>query len=622
MAGIATLPHTIPFPLSPGTSGDQGVGTVYSVALAGIPFLLDYEKERPYKWGYLPTRKEQQDTSSEPGEQSLSTGYWRRSRSSWHLGAGQEYLDTDDSVAQRFYTSKGVDPWTKNKLMLLGDTEEKRSSANTNLKVIKAGVYLYMVDGTSVVFTADPTPTSPTFTSVTGITGTPGDITSDGTRTYIASNGNIYRANIGTAAHTSWSTVTAVDQIGIANGYFLAGAANALYVLDASGTETAKTPTSQYADGAGLSWVAFASGPVGPLAAAKAGEKGLIFVGVVDDADGSLDYFALAAELPDGETVETIATYLGTTIIIGTSRGVRVGILDGATITYGPLISTGQPCQALEPEDSFVYFGWPAFDADSSGIGRLDLSEFTIAARPAYASDLMADVTGNVTGIATFGTKRYFVVSGEGLYGETTDKVESGYLRTGQVRWNTLELKHLKKVLVRCQPLDGTIEVQTSLDEGTFTSSGIFTTQDGTDHEYDVASNCFHFELKLILSRSSTDETLGPVVTGWIALGLPVVEQQRYFDFWVMCFDNETSLDNRQLGAPGSSLDRLLLLHALKDRQVPFDFQGIDFGVNVSGMPYAVTHTCTLEDIEYDQDTQGGIDSFGGRIHLVLFEVR
>lgn len=620
---IATLPRTIPFPLSPGATTETDVGTSYSVALAGIPFILDRTVESPFTWGYLPTRKEQQDASDEPGEQSLSTGYWRRARSSWHEGAGQEFLDAPDSSQFRFFSSKGVDVWTKNKLALLPATESKRASANTNLKLMLAGSYLYMADGTSVVFTSDPTPSSPSFTSASGLTGTINDIASDGTRTYVAANGNVYRADIGSAAHSSWSTITSVDRIGIANGFFLAGAGRSLYVVDTAGTDTDKTPgLVTLSSGATWSWVGFASGPAGPYAAGKGGEKGWIFQGVIDNT-GALSHFVLAAELPDGETVESIASYLGQFLVIGTSRGLRLGLLDAdGAITYSALVDTGQACQALEPEDRFVYFGWPSYDASTSGLGRADLSTFSAPTRPAYASDLMADNTGAVTGIITHGSRRYFVVSGRGLYGQTANKVASGNLRTGKLRWNTLEPKHMKKVFVRFEPLEGSFELETAIDGGSFASSGTYGAQNGLESSFLVEKSGQFFELNLELTRDSSDTTLGPTVTGWVALGIPSVQQQRYMEMFVMNFDVEETLDNEQVGFPGRALQRWLALLNLKEAQEPITFQGPDYGVWYFDQPYVVSREVTIEDLALIQSTAGGSDGFGGRVRLLLHEVK
>jgi hypothetical protein len=620
---VATLPRTVPFQLSPTGSTDSQVGLSYSVAISGIGFMLDLTSQQPYEWGYRPVQKEQRDTSDEPGERSLQTGYWRRARSSFHEGAGQEWADASDSFPHRFYSSKGIDPWTRNKLVLLPATERKRTSTNTNLKLLRAGSYLYMADGASVVFTSDPTPTSPSFTSVTGLSGgTVRDIASDGSRVYIAEGGTVKRAPIGAAGTAAWLTLASVDRIGMANGFFLAGAGRSLYVVSTTPAATDKTPAQVNLDAtSSWAWVGFASGPNGPYAASKSGEKGWIYIGVIDSS-GALDHFEIAAELPDGETVEAITTYLGQFMVIGTNRGVRVAQLGaGGEVNYGPLIDTGQPCQAFEPEDRFVFFGWPTYDGSDSGVGRLDLQTFTLPLKPAYATDLMSGQIGDVTGIITHSSKRFFVVSGKGLYGETTSKVSSGVLRTGKIRWSTLEEKYLSKVDLRTEPLNGSVQLEVAFNEGTFTPIETWSSGASTQHRFSVSGRGERCEARWTLTRASGDATLGPTVTGWVMLALPIVPQQRYFAMTLMCFDIEESVEGQQLGRAGSALDRLRQLQALKETQLPVDFQGPDYGVQQFEAFSSQTYRCVIEEISYLQNTPGGTEGFGGRVRILLSEV-
>lgn len=102
--------------------------------------------------------RQQSDTSTEPGEQSLSPlGLWRRSQESWHHGAGQDFLDGRDEKAadpHRFRYSWGVDPWTRGQVSLLHPTIKSWATASTNLHLAVAqhssASYLYVADGTEV----------------------------------------------------------------------------------------------------------------------------------------------------------------------------------------------------------------------------------------------------------------------------------------------------------------------------------------------------------------------------------------------------------------------------------------------------------------------------------------
>jgi hypothetical protein len=79
--------------------------------------------QNPYQRETAPYRKDQFDNSREPGEQSL-TGWWLRSQSSFHGGAGIKFYDPSagESIAYRYFDSQGVNPWVKGQVTLLRDT--------------------------------------------------------------------------------------------------------------------------------------------------------------------------------------------------------------------------------------------------------------------------------------------------------------------------------------------------------------------------------------------------------------------------------------------------------------------------------------------------------------------
>ena len=74
------------------TSTWQNTNEAYDVAIGGLPFFYAINDERPYIRQTAPFNKEQQDTSTEPGEQSL-TGWWMRSQLSFHGGTGIRFYD-------------------------------------------------------------------------------------------------------------------------------------------------------------------------------------------------------------------------------------------------------------------------------------------------------------------------------------------------------------------------------------------------------------------------------------------------------------------------------------------------------------------------------------------------
>jgi hypothetical protein len=114
-------------PLNVGNPGTSGFWTNnaedYDVAFGGIPFFIAPTDQNPYQRETAPYRKEQFDNSREPGEQSL-TGWWLRSQSSFHGGAGIKFFDPSagESIGYRYFDSQGVNPWVKGQVTLLKDT--------------------------------------------------------------------------------------------------------------------------------------------------------------------------------------------------------------------------------------------------------------------------------------------------------------------------------------------------------------------------------------------------------------------------------------------------------------------------------------------------------------------
>ena len=99
-----------------GSGATQLVPDVFPIAINGRPYLIDTASNQ-FTRQFDARVRDSVDQSTEPGEGALNPqGLWRRSQSSWHYGAGQQYSDTADAEAYRFYTSKGVDVWTKGRL--------------------------------------------------------------------------------------------------------------------------------------------------------------------------------------------------------------------------------------------------------------------------------------------------------------------------------------------------------------------------------------------------------------------------------------------------------------------------------------------------------------------------
>ena len=468
------------------------------------------------------------DTSTEPGEQSQSqAGPWRRHGRRWDHGAGQDFLDDEGQNRARFRVSQGIDVWTdERRIQLLHATRNINTSSDTNLNVLACGDgttdYLYFNEGTTLVHTTDPTGSSPTWSTA----GTPGgsitSMCSDGRYVYAAIATDVIRSVIGSGTCAVFSTQN-VETVAFANGRLLAGNGNDLYEIDSAGTATLAYTHFN----ANATITAICGTPAGIYVGVNAGDRGeFVYVGV-NAATGALATAVSAGNLNDGETINTIAFY-GGLLLLGTSRGFRLAqLVADHGVSPGPAIEVGS-VKCLEPQAEFCWFGWTNYSATVSGLGRAKLSTFTEPLVPAYATDLMATGQGAVTSAATFGTRRYFCVSGVGLFAEYGDLVASGTINSGQVAFGTPDLKNVVSVDLRHQPLQGTVGVALVLDNETTQAVNTSNIEDSLSPAAPFAVGNVtteSFEVLLTLTRHVSTATLGPIVRRWTIRALVVPER-------------------------------------------------------------------------------------------------
>lgn len=520
----------------------------FCVAINGHPYMTDDTAERGIRVQGLNVLREQADTSDTPGEQSLNPeDLWRRAHDTWHLGAGQAALDRPGSNPARFHASKGIDVWTPWQISLLPDAAQRRASANTNLIAVPVGSYLYLADGQTLRYSQDITTGSPTWTTVTG---TPGSnitsLASDGRHLYAAYGANgLYRTVRGDATAGSYVSGN-VDLVGYVNGRLMAANGGNLYNLTAGGTLPTPLLTHDITDWA---WTAFSEGPGHIYCAGFSGEKSIIYRTNVK-ADGSgLSQPVPALTLPDGEIARAVTFYAGL-LVIGTDKGVRVAqIRDSGDLDSGGFIPTAQAVRCMEPQDRFVWYGWTNYDATSTGLGRLDLRNFTDTLIPAFASDLMAPVQGTVTSVATFQNVRIFTVAGSGLYAETTNRVTAGTLDTGRITYGVPDDKVALYLDVRTRPLAGSYRLLLSTDEASYVDIGTVTVSGTTRPVSQMPcgeKRGESFRVRYELTRSATDTTTGPTVVRVTLRSYPAPTLGEVWEIPLLLHDVVVTHDDRE----------------------------------------------------------------------------
>ena len=445
------------------SSSSDLVPDVFDVAVNGRTFRIDTLQEGQFRHRREsnPALRQQSDTSVVPGESSISRDdLWRATQTDFSHGAGQTFFDREDSDPAMFASSRRVDVWDRWQVKLLNGTFRVRGSTATNLRLTQAGDFTYLSEGQEVKHF-----TSGVAEAWTTVTGNPSAtcewITTDGYAVFAAyGSSGIFRTLRGTSSMTLINTLPAT-LVGHVKGRLMAAFGSSIFnITDFASTDP---PAALLAHAnTDFAWVGFAEGPSNIYAAGHSGGRSLIYrIGLTSDGT-SLSAPVVAGELPTGEQVCTIRGYLGF-LLIGTSLGVRVASLDSAgNLVLGGLIRTPMPVRNFQPFDRFVWFGWSAIDATTTGLGRLDLSVFTQPLLPAYACDLEATATtGEVLSVATFRDgRRIFSVSGKGVWIENSaPSVIGGELTSSRFTFGIADDKVARFIDLRTEPLAGSVSI-------------------------------------------------------------------------------------------------------------------------------------------------------------------
>lgn len=587
-------------PASSGTASYALADVAYDYAIGGIPFLSGVNDERALSVSLAPIRKDQFDNTKEPGEQSLM-GWWLRSQSTWIGGEGMLYQDPDqvgvanlqNRHAIQFGHSVGLNPWVNGQLTLLRSTTQRVADASANPHFV-----LGWNDGTdrywSAVGSALRSDTGSATTTITwGGAGTIRSLTSDGTSYFAADSTGIYKGAGSGAGAQIYNTGTANVLVRWVKGRLMAGIDNKVYELTTAGLPLPAGDLRFTHLNNSWTWNDFAEGTNAIYAAGTAGSQSGIYKFVLDGT-GAVPTLAkggiLTAQLPLGETVNCLTTYLGTFVGIGTSRGFRVGQIDSnGDIAYGPLLITvAAGVKAVAAYDRFFFVGGTNAIDGQSGLYRVDLGQIiqdagATAPKMAYATDLQAHVTGTVTSVSNFGNSDRMVlaVSGQGSYLESASVLEpTGYFQTGRVRFSTLEPKIFKFLTVRTPAnLMGTLAASVA-DPGGATTSILTISQGGTAQITDVilaapTSAVEWLQLRLDFTRSGSDTTRGPTVNGWTMKAMPGVIRQRIFEIPLALFDHEKDRQGQRAGYDGRAAEVMADFEQLAQKGDSVSFQDL-----------------------------------------------
>lgn len=624
------ITESLPYPLSNARGEEYSNSSeIYDIAIGGQPFFLGITDQTPYRRVTAKYRKDQLDTTREPGEQSL-TGWWLRSQSSFHMGAGIKYFEPlqDETLRFRFNDSRGVDVWTQGQVKLL-------PKMNT---YAPEGYLPQFVDvmnsGSPIVLTAcsaenDTVPTKilPGYVNVEGNDGeqvtwgepyelpTSGEIysiTNNGASFfYVSDEWKVFKGNAPTFISLYTSSPTkfgGYSKIAYVKQRLIYVTGNSIYELNpnANGTEPFPEPIYSLFDGNNSwVWTSIVEGPQAIyLTGTDGGSSSIYKITLNTSQTNSLGFPELnvptvIADMPPGEIIRDFNIYLGLYAVIVTSRGVRVGLLsDNGDISYGPLLFENNDCSSVTFSDRFAFVSTRIDNVPS--LMKIDLS--TPTSTSSYVFAYARDVEVETNSINSYIAKQ--VVTANDIIGwpfsydvnniynkpqpvflyeennplgittsyiaipSKTTYVNSGYLKTGYIRYNMLDGKIFKYIFPRVNVSRGGLNVYSVDAKGNEFSLASFP-QGATVDEVNVTFPAgqqeylaFKFELTPeIVDNLNVDS---PLMTGYQVKSLPAVPRQRMIQYPVFIYDHEQDALNNQVGYEGWAWERLTILENIE----------------------------------------------------------
>ena len=597
------ITEPIPYALSNPAGGQNyaATGISYDIAIAGQPFFLNTTDDQPHRRVTAQYRKNQLDTTREPGEQTL-TGWWLRSQSTFHYGQGAKFFEPaqDESLRFQYRWSKGCNVWNKGQVTLLKDVNNYSSITNnlqTNKRPYqsirsirysnKDAVLVWdgykidkiEADGTVVPFVSNtPGTDNPIFS-----------VCDDGTNAYWVTNDTstgklqVFKKALSTgiSAGTSMFIISSIvvtnAVIEFTKERLVMAANNSIYEFPTTQTTA---PTAVYSHpNTAFTYTSITSSGSAIYLAGYNGIQSTVqkFTLNTSGAMPTLTSAITAAELPVGEIAFKIYYYLGY-MAIGTSLGLRVAdVSSDGSLAYGPLLfESEQPVYDVAGYDKYL---WCTTNVDGNpGVSRVDLgTQLGANLAFAYAWDLYdPTITGFTTTSCAFlgNTNRLaFCTANNGaasgkIYLESANTlVPSAQLRTGYIRYNTLENKIFKFLTPRFNTTNGGISIL-SIDQndnqynlGSY-DQGSYIGQVGVS--YPQGAQQF-LAFNFTFTRSTTDDTQGPIFTGYQVNTLPSIPRQRLIQYPVFLYDHEMDKFSNPNGYDGYAFNRLSTMQQIED---------------------------------------------------------
>ena len=567
-------------------------------------------------------QKERIDQSSTAGEQSLSN-WWLRSATSWHHGAGERFYDSNASDQFRFYESNNIDVWNVGEIKLLPKTTQLSTTTITAKPATVNNGAFYIQSG-NVFYYNGSTNASTSTSLATSVTAQV--ISSDGNSAIVGASDGIYSVSTSLSVTKLWSkpngvTTFTVQAIGFVKDRIVIGVKEdttqcVVYELSRFPTSTPTTmgnTEERYTfKDSNLVWESVGELNSAVIVGYTLGAISHVLSFSIDLASplASIKDPIVIAELPRGETLHQIRTYLNEYVVMATTSGLRVGeqSTDGLSFTYGPLSVVGD-VKDIAFNNRYIYATRNYAINAIKGLWRVDLGQ-AIDNGYAYAADLATD-SADIVGVCFIGTTaRKFIVGASGVWTEhATELCTSGTISSGLIRWGTAENKQPVSLAVRTEGTGGTVGFSVANQDGASTGIDSIPLTGSTDFQLSASLQpSDHFEITLTLTRSTSSATVGPTVEEWQCRALPAPLRSRTLTIPLLCYEEER--DSNGVTRVSAPWERISYLERIEQNGGAVLYQDFSSGEE---------RVCTIRAVQFEQTAPPSFATgFGGIVTIQL----
>ena len=304
-----------------------------------------------------------------------------------------------------------------------------------------------------------------------------------------------------------------------------------------------------------------------------------------------------------GHVTTACAFVNGTEQLAFTTSATSAGTIVNKALTSNVATLTTSAAHNLAVSDSIWVEG---VDATFNG-------EHTVLTVPTTTTFTYTKTATNVASTAVTSAAAIVANTGGVYVEDLTELTPTGYITTGNIRYNTLEKKNFKRLLGRgdftygSMTLDTVDEAGVEYDVISYDASvgapEVTTSSPAVAQEY--------LAYKFIMYRDGTTPSRGPQFKGYQAKATIATPRQRVVQFPVYCYDIETDRYNVLLGYEGRAFDKIRLLEDIEGNGDVVTWQDLTTGESRQAVIEQVTFTrLTPPDKRFD--------GFGGILQITI----